>query len=198
MKFQNIANDDVLANNICHQRCKRCVGYSLKEKVVFKRCFHSFSQSSQAGYLRLLTGFNQSQSCREFTFQYKGLLYCISLRLRQQSLKYFFLCDLKPKGEIVLIITAHAANNGWDIFSRRILPYEIQTKLVQNRYFEALQLCTHEIKAQYLGRSNYCTQNRRVVKTDNTLPELKTRKQIARLLEPCANFQRSKFLLNIN
>ena len=43
-----------------------------------------------------------------------------------------------------------------------------------------LKFGTHVVKAQHLGRSDYCTQSRRAVKSDDTLPKFNTRRRIIR------------------
>ena len=96
------------------------------------------------------------------------------------AVKYFFLQSQTKRRKYLKLVTVHAANNGWDVVFRRVLPYEVQAILVQNKYFEALQLCTHVVKAQHLGKSDYCVQSRRAVKSDSTLPESNTVRRITR------------------
>ena len=112
-------------------------GIRYRKKWLVKRCFQSFSNSSQAGYLRPSTGFNESQCCTEFTLQDEGQIYYInlglgqqtlqSMRLRQQGLQYVLHAISDDERGIVETITAHAANSGRDIVSRRVpTMYEIQ------------------------------------------------------------------------
>ena len=49
----------------------------------------------------------------------------MNLRLGRQS--FHSSCNLGWKRGVFKITTVHATNNGWDIVSRRVLPYEIQS-----------------------------------------------------------------------
>ena len=54
---------------------------------------------------------------------------------------------------ILFSITKHAANNGWEIFSSRLIQDPIQNKHLQQQYsYEALQFCTDVVRAEYLSR----------------------------------------------
>ena len=80
----------------------------------------------------------------------------------------FFHAISDEKGKL-FIITTHTANNAWGIISQGTIlkePYEILD--IQNKYLlEAIQ---------------FCTQNERTVKSDNTLPESNTRWRITRAM----------------
>ena len=63
--------------------------------------------------------------CREFSFQYNKLLYCISLRLQQQDLQYFLNTVSDEKGKCSL--SQHTPQTVVETsFLKEFLPYEIQ------------------------------------------------------------------------
>ena len=64
----------------------------------------SISGSKYVGYLRLSTDFN-------------GLLYKPAPTAAKFHLQHWFSMGSQTKGEIVLSIATHAANDGWDIVS---------------------------------------------------------------------------------
>ena len=95
----------------------------------------------------------------------------------------------QTKGYIVCSIPTQAANNGWDIFSRRV-PYYIRfkkykTSSYSNYRFEALNsfVLMQSDRSIY---ENQTTESRRVIKSDTTLSKSNTRRRIRRLLEQAA------------
>ena len=89
------------------------------------------------------------ESCREFRSQQKGILYCISLRLRQQSL-HCFLCDPRRKRKIVYYHNTHREQWLDHCFSKNHTMFKQNNT---NTYCEALQFCIDAFRAQHLGRS---------------------------------------------